>query len=247
VAINGSEFEIRFYAPANVGAKVNGIYQLTGQPYVTWKITNPDPSTTTKLRISKYEAGQSQPVDQTEYVWDPAIDSWTMYTGWSQSTGYARIETKTVSYPTATSRRESITVKEGSSPFTVVSRRDKTYLSYPWGEELVQDVVDPEGAALTTTYTYYEDPSFSQDHRYRKIKTIVFPDGSWEKRDYDIWFNISTVLRPWKDQPMETATIDNSNATIYGYTNSDNGVVGISHYPRIDYDVEERIQGVTVR
>ena len=247
VAINGSEFEIRFYAPANVGAKVNGIYQLTGQPYVTWKITNPDPSTITKLRISKYEAGQPQPVDQTEYVWDPAIDSWTMYTGWSQSTGYARIETKTVSYPTATSRRESITVKEGSSPFTVVSRRDKTYLSYPWGEELVQDVVDPEGAALTTTYTYYEDPSFSQDHRYRKIKTIVFPDGSWEKRDYDIWFNISTVLRPWKDQPMETATIDNSNATIYGYTNSDNGVVGISHYPRIDYDVEERIQGVTVR
>ena len=247
VVINGSEYEIRYYDPANVGAKVNGIYQPTGQPYVTWKITNPEPATTTKLQIIKYEAGQSQPVDKTEYAWDPAIDSWTMYTGWSQSTGYARIETKIVSYPTATSRRESFTVKEGSSPFTVVSRRDKTYLTYPWGEELVQEVEDPEGAALTTTYTYYEDPSFNEDHRYRKIKTIVFPDGSWEKRDYDVWFNISTVLRPWKDQPMETATIDNSHATIYGYTNSDNGVVGTSHYPRIDYDVEERIQGVTVR
>lgn len=244
VTINSSEYEIRYYAPANVGAKDGGgLYQLTGQPYVTWKITNPTPSTTKQLHIKRYEGGQE--TDRTEYLWDPAVDSWTMSTGWSPTTGFSRIETTTVSNPTPTSRTETIVVKEGASPSTIVSKVTKTYGMFPWGEELVQQVVDPDVSALTTSYTYYENAS--EDRRYRKVKSITFPNGSWEKYDYDVDYNISTILRPWKDQPMATATVANSHATIYGYSNTDNGVVPISQYARIPYDVEEKIQGVTVR
>ena len=99
VVINSSEYEIRYYQPADVGAKVGGVYTLTGQPDVTWNVKNPEPATTTKLQILKIENGVT--TDKTEYVWDPLIDSWTLSTGWSPSTGtYARIEAKLVSYPT---------------------------------------------------------------------------------------------------------------------------------------------------
>jgi YD repeat-containing protein len=54
-------------------------------------------------------------------------------------------------------------------------------------------------------------------------------------------------MQPWKDQSIESATAANSHLTSYGYTNSDNGVFGISVFPRIPFDVEEKINGITVR
>ncbi len=111
----------------------------------------------------------------------------------------------------------------------------------------MQEVQDPDGAALTTTYTYYENPNFNEEHRYQKVSSVTFPDGSWEKYDYDVFWNVSTIMRPWKDLSMESATEANSQLTIFGYSNSDNGVFGISAFPRIPFDTEERIAGITVR
>jgi len=109
----------------------------------------------------------------------------------------------------------------------------------------VQEVLDPDAAALSTSYSYYE--SATETYRYGKIKTITYPDGLWEIYDYDTYWNISTIMRPWKDQSIESATSANSHLTSYGYTNSYNGVVGISVFPRIPFDVEEKINGITVR
>ncbi len=240
IFVNSStEYEIRYYRPADVGPKSGSFYTFVGAPYVTWRITNPDPTTTTQLEIQKVEAGVV--TNKSLYIWDPAIDAWTLKTGWISGSNYARTETRTVSYPTATSRTETYLVKEGA---TLVSKRTETFLTFPWGEELVQQVLDPDSAALTTTYTYYENAS--ETHRYRKIKTITYPDGLWEKYDYDQYWNISTIMRPWKDQNIATATESNSHLTIYGYSNSDNGVFGLSVFPRILYDVEEKINGITV-
>ena len=240
VVINSSEYDIRYYQPADVGAKVGGVYTLTGQPYVTWKIKNPDAAGTTKLHILKIEGGVT--VDKTEYLWDPMVDSWTLSTGWSPSTGnYARIETKVISYPTQFSRTETFVVKENDGQ--VISKKANTYRTFAWGEELVQEVLDPDSAALTTTYTYYEVPTES---RYRKLKTITFPDGLWEKYDYDIYWNIFSIMRPWKDQSPETATEANSHLTLYGASNTD-GYFFLSDFARILFDIEERLGGVTVR
>ncbi len=240
VVNNPSEYEIRYYRPTDVGPKQSGFYTFLGPPYVTWRITNPDPTTTTRLEIQKVEGGNI--TNKTEYLWDPDIDSWTLKTGWISGLNYARTETRNVSHPTPTSRKETFLVKEGN---TLVSKRTHTYLSFPWGEELVQEVIDPDSAALTTTYTYYENPS--ETHRYRKLKTITYPDGLWEKYDYDQYWNISTIMRPWKDLDIASANESNSHLTIYGYSNSDNGVFGLSVFPRILFDVEEKINGITVK
>ena len=232
LVMSATEYEIRFYKAADVGSKDgSGLYSLTGSPYVTYTITNPNPATTTSLRISKSENGG--PADVSEYTWDPVIDSWTL----SRSNG-ARIETKVVSYPTETSRTETFTVREGAQ---VISRVATTYYTYSFGEELVQEVVDPDGAALTTAYTYYEDPG---EIRWHKIKSITYPDGSWIKYDYDNNGNRSLVLRPWKDLTLASATEQNARATLYTYSNTDGITTSVT--PRFVSTVTEKIAGIVV-
>lgn len=245
VVVNSTEYEVRYYRPANVGAKVGGVYTLTGQPYQTWTIRNPDPTTVSRLQIVRSEGGT--PKFKSEYAWDAAIDSWSLSTGWiagSSPDRYTRLETKTVSYPTPTSRKETYTVKDTSGPVPqVVSKREKVYYTLPWGEELVQEVSDPDAAALTTTYAYYENAS--QEGAYRKLKSVARPDGSWEKYEYDAEGNKSVVLRPWKDVTLDEATITNSRATLYRYT-FHNGYE-LFFYNKFLDGTEEHVEGKVVK
>lgn len=234
VVITSSEYDVRFYRPADVGAKVGGVYTVSGQPFVTWKVKNPNPPSTNRLQILKVE--NSVVVDTIEYQWDAISDSWTLTTG-----SGTRVETRTISYPTQTARTETFTTKDASG--VVASKSARTYYSFPWGEELVQTVVDPDGAALTTTYAYYENPA--EGHRYRKLLSVTFPDGSWEKYDYDQSWNVSTILRPWKDLSLGSATISNSRATIYYYIAGDG--LQFTSFQRHLYSEEERVNGTTTR
>jgi RHS repeat-associated protein len=230
LVISASEYDIRFYRSTNVGSKDgSGLYMLTGTPFVTYTIKNPDPTTNTRFQILKTESGG--PTIVNEYTWDPLIDSWTL----SRANG-ARVDTKLVSYPTETSRTETFIVKEGAQ---VLSKVARTYFTYSFGEELAYEVMDPDGAALTTTYTYYEDPD---EIRWHKLKSISYPDGSWIKYDYDLDGNLALILRPWKDLTLASATEENARATRYTYTNSDG--IQTSFTSRFPATVTEKIAGV---
>lgn len=232
VVISSSEYDIRFYRPADVGAKTGGVYVVTGQPYVTWKVKNTSDSSASKLSINRIE---NSTTEVNEYSWDPSGNSWTL-----SRSGGARVETKVSSYPNVNSRIETTTVKDNLG--NVSSKSAKTYFTFPWGEELVMQVLDPDGAALTTTYQYYTNPV--EDFRYQKIQSITYPDGSWVKYDYDSAGNQVLVLRPWLDQTLASATEANSHATRYTYSNSDG--IQVSLYPRNIASVEEKIMGTTV-
>ena len=229
---SATEYNIRFYKAADVGSKDgSGLYSLTGSPFVIYTIKNPDPATTTRLQISKSENGG--PADVSEYTWDPLIDLWTL----SRSNG-ARSETLLITYPTDTSRTETITVREG---LLVLSKVARTYHTYSFGEELFQEVVDPDGAALTTTYSYYEDPN---EIRWHKVKSISYPDGSWVKYDYDNNGNLALVLRPWKDLTLASATEQNARVTLYTYSNGDGITTSVT--PRFVSTITEKIAGILV-
>jgi RHS repeat-associated protein len=233
IVISATEYEIRYYSSADVGSKVGGLYTLTGQPFVKWKIKNPDPATTTRLQISKTQGAVT---DTSEYTWDAISDSWTLSTG-----NGARIETSTITYPTSTSRVETIVVKDNVPLIT--SKLSRTYHTFTWGEELIQEVLDPDNAALKTVYSYYENQS--ETGKYTRLKSIVNPDGSWEKYDYDNAGNMVLVLRPWKDQSIGTATEDSSHTTLYTYSNSD-GII-TSLYTNLLSSETEKIAGIIVR
>jgi len=233
IVISPTEYEVQYYRAADVGSKTNGLYTVTGQPFVKWKVKNPDPATTTRLQISKTQGAVT---DTSEYTWDAISDSWILSTG-----NGARIETSTITYPTATTRVETMVVKDNS--LLIVSKLSRTYHTFAWGEELIQEVLDPDGAALKTVYTYYENQA--ETGRYTKLKSIVAPDGSWEKYDYDSAGNRVLLLRPWKDQSIATAVEENSHAIRYTYSNSD-GII-TSLYTNLLSSITEKIGGVIVR
>ncbi|HEX8424619.1 MAG TPA: hypothetical protein VF634_14520, partial [Pyrinomonadaceae bacterium] len=233
VTIPGQEYELRFYRPADVGSKVNGVYGVSGQPFIVWKIKNPDPASISRVQISKIQGATTE---TNEYAWDAFSGSWSLNRG-----NGARIETKAVAYVTATSRIETSIVKNGSGQ--VISKSSRTIHTFPWGDEVLREEIDPDGAALTTVYTYYEDSL--ERGRYSKVKSIIFADGSWEQYDYDEHGNRKSVMRPWKDLSLATATEANSYVTKYTYSNFDG--VKISLYPKLISSVVEQVAGVTVR
>ena len=232
VVVSSQEYEVRFYDPASVGLKSGGLYPVSGQPFVTWRFKNPDPSSTSRLQISEIQGGTTS---TSEYAWDALTNTWAL----DEAAG-TRVETKTVAYLTDTSRVETDTVKNSAGQ--VFSKVTRAIHTFPWGDEVIELVVDPDGAALKTTYAYYEDPT--QAGRYRKLKSVSLPDGSWEKYDYDSMGNRTALLRPWKDLTLASATASNSHAFIYTYTNTDG--ITLSPYPYLVSTLTEKIEGVTV-
>jgi len=233
VVISAFEYEVRFYRPADVGPKSGGIYPVSNQPFTVWKIKNPDTTTTSRLQISKIQNGVT--LETNEYTQDALSNTWSLNRG-------AGLMTKTLAIvnPTTTTRIETTTVKENNGQ--IVSRIAHTYHTFAWGDDLIKEVVDPDGAALTTVYTYYENAA--QAGRYAHLNSISYPDGSWEKYDYDANGNRVLVMRPWKDLTLAAATEANSRSTRYTYSNFDG--VKTNLYAKLISSVEEKIAGTTV-
>lgn len=53
-------YEIRCYSPDKVGAKVDGLYTVTGEPHTVWRIENPNPGTNTKIKVTKTVNGVAE-------------------------------------------------------------------------------------------------------------------------------------------------------------------------------------------
>jgi len=232
VTIAGQEYEVRFYRLADVGAKVSGVYGVSGQPFVTWRINNPTPTALNKLQISKIQGAVTE---TNEYAWDSLTNSWSL----SRGNG-TRIETLTRTTITSTSYSQTAVVKESNGK--VVSRITRIFHTFAWGDELLAETVDPDGAALKTTYSYFENAA--QAGKFRKLKSISYPDGSWVQYDYDAIGNTTLEMRPWKDSQMVTATEANSRVILSTYSNTDG--VKVSLYPKQLSSIEEKILGITV-
>ncbi|MET0650389.1 MAG: RHS repeat-associated core domain-containing protein [Pyrinomonadaceae bacterium] len=235
VTLSATQYEVRYYRQADVGAKdVNGVYAVSNLPFVTWQISNPHVGFTDQLRIAKIQNGVT---DASLYTWDSVANVWTLSTG-----GGARNETKTtVTDPITSDWTETFTVTDSAG--IVVSKVARTYHRFPWKEELIKEVTDPDGAALTTSYEFYQNSG--EAGRFRRLKSVVRPDGSWEQYDYDATGNRILVLRPWKDQAQVGATEANSYAVRTTYSNYDG--IELSLHAKLVSAVEEKVAGVTVR
>jgi RHS repeat-associated protein len=233
VVTSASEYEVRFYRLADVGTKTGGLYPVFNQPFTVWRIKNPDPTTTTRLQILKIQNGVT--LETNEYTQDALSNTWSLNRG-----GGTMIKSLAIVYPTETTRIETTIVKESNGQ--IVSKIARTYHTFAWGDDLMKEVVDPDGAALTTVYTYYENPA--QPGRYGHLQSISYADGSWEKSDYDTGGNLVLVMRPWKDLTLASATEANARSTRYTYSNSDG--VQVALYAKHISSIEEKIAGTTV-
>ena len=125
----------------------------------------------------------------------------------------------TTSTATSGGRSETVTVTDANNDPPQIAT--KNYQTFPWGEELVSEVEDPGGLALTTTYTYYN--TTVGDGHFSKLKSVTRPDGSWILYDYyddfGRWGELASVSTPWQDAPTTcgAATASNCKVTTYNY------------------------------
>lgn len=238
VVVSGSEYDIRFFDPANVGVKdeETGIYALTGQPFVVWKIKNPNPSANERLQISRT---QDSVTETSEYIWDPGSNTWSLATG-----AGTKVETNVITTDVGTGDRiETTTIKDNNN--VVSSKSIKRYHAFAWGDEVISEVSDPDTANLTTTYAFFDN--LSEEGKYAHVKSVIFPDGSWEKYDYDVLGNRTKIIRPWKDIDFASGDETNSRVTEYlhYYFRTDHlGEIRLYNYV---FTTEEKIEGVSVQ
>ncbi len=203
-----SSYEMSFYYASQVGSKDadTGLYVLSGSPYVTYRFENPTPDTPNpaRLRITKIQASSSS---QTEYAYDNDTGSWSLSRGGST-------ERRSESMDENSNRVVLLETMDAAG--NLVSSKQQTYQQFSWGEELVKEVVDPSGAALTTTYEYegpppsggYGGPSggygppppTGPGHLSRTINA----DGSWERYEYDTdGVTVIKTVRPFLNAPPD--------------------------------------------
>jgi RHS repeat-associated protein len=69
--------------------------------------------------------------------------------------------------------------------------------------EETEQYEDPDGENRTTIWTYVSD---EQDDDFGLLRSVQYPDGSWEYiHYYNSWGNAVTIYQPWKDVTMAEA------------------------------------------
>jgi RHS repeat-associated protein len=164
---SGNTLTLSFYDESQIGEEdENGMYPVTGTPVRRAVITNTGSAVTYK----RYEG--------------------TALTGDWILTGGTSPESFTIQDVVGGYTEKKITGTELGDRYEIdevwhagqlVSSVKSVYHMFDWGEELIKTVNDPDGAALTTTYSYETNAS---NPGYGYQLTAQYPDGSWTRRQY---------------------------------------------------------------
>lgn len=181
VVLDAYSYELLFYSPENVGAKdSSGFYQATGSHFRKVRIANPDASSTVfnRLHVTEFKCSGSK---TTEYSYDAANNAWSLIRPDALgSETISTVETSTAN-GNPLSRTSIRSISNGDS--TLVAKTQTKTQRFAWGWEVTEEKLDPDGAALTTSYEYYTDPALVGS--YGRLYQVVDAYGNWEKYEYD--------------------------------------------------------------
>jgi hypothetical protein len=169
VVLSEWEYEIRFYHPEQSLGKQKGFYTFTGEPYSVTQVRNPNPPHTDTLEITTSKDGITK---KSEYKYDEESDMWTFFVNDVETV--RKLSAVNPSNPCERTETR-FDLKEGSWFKTV-----KIFKGFPWGQDIIKKIEDPDGEALTTTYKYFDDPN---GPHYSFLKTTIHPDGTVERHN----------------------------------------------------------------
>jgi YD repeat-containing protein len=227
------KYEIRFYRPNELGSLSNGYYNpcYSSVPFVKWTIENPDASPTVynRLRVTEERDGN---IKINDYEWNQSENTWSL----SKGNGL-QVKTKKEEIING-NRVVTETIKDSLDH--IASKT--TWHTYPWGAEIIEEVIDPDNAALTTTMTYYD---VTGENGYGSIKSQSNPDGSWTRYEYDSAGRKLTEISTWLDSPVGTAA-GSARVISYDYTPQDSSDSNMAEDIRRPRRVTETIEGIVV-
>lgn len=233
-ATPGTGYTVEIYHPTAVrSGSGDGPYTYSETPYRKFIVSNPDATWNNRIKIEKIETDTSR------------SDTWTLS---KQGNDWSIVQTnslRTISLAStiaSNGNREEIGTVSGGG--VTATKTKRIYKNFPWGqEELIQEIADPDGLALTTTFDYYTGAGAS----YGRLKSIVKPTGGWEKYEYNEgdfnWGDISAVYRPWLDAPSSpaAATAINCDVTLFSFAGW-----GTYFSDSLPSGTERKISGTTV-
>ena len=170
VTSNSFCYEIRYYYPSQVGGQSNGLYQLSGTPFVTWKVQNPNTTNSFNTLLLTETRGASSWV--YSYNYNPTNNSWTtIFPG-----GLYQVQMITSNNVADGTRTLTQIISQTNGVSAKIFSR--TYRSFSWGEGVVSETEGSGASAKTTTKTYHE--GYSANGSFIPLKQVVHPDGNWE-------------------------------------------------------------------
>lgn len=223
----GTSYEIRLYAPDKVGSKVSGLYTVNGEPHTVWKIENPLPGQNTRVKVTK-TVGDVSNVYQYEYSQNAG--GWTL-----KYPDDLLVESISSTWNNQHTVRSVVAVKK-TPQGVVASKVNRTFQVFSYGERLMSETRDPDGAHLVTSYTY--------DNQGRQV-SVSKPDGNWEVRNYNANGWISSIVTPFLNSEYRCAA-NQAKEVVYDYTPHDSrDVVGPDDQrPRT---ITEKILGIVTK
>jgi RHS repeat-associated protein len=186
VTNNAYQYEVRLYRSSDAGTtNGSGLYEpATSNAVKIITFKNPDGVTNyNRLWITEVDLGPAPTTNQYQYTCLTNSSS-TSNTWELLYPSNLRKDVVTTTWSTdLTERTNLFSVYTPGSPDVLAYQERKRFKDFGWGERLIEQVIDPAGAALTNTWEYYTTPSATGD--YSRLKGRTEWNGYWEQYDYD--------------------------------------------------------------
>jgi len=183
--VNAFKFNVKYFLPSQVGSPDgNGIYALSGSPYVTWTVENPDTTNAfNKWRITETRDGTSR---TNLYVYTSGTRTWKL-----TSPGNLREDELKIENDTNTNVRIETTWvrKPGGSDLEKVKR---IYKKFDWGEAMVAKHVGSDSDPHITTNIF--STSGAANGTRLPLEKTIYPTGAWQKYEYDAYGRLAKTV-----------------------------------------------------
>jgi RHS repeat-associated protein len=187
--------EVRFYTNGSLLSPVvrgaNGLFQIKAGalPHRVQHICNPSPTNINCLQVVQ-ATGTQGPTNQFDF-WAGALSGYSS-NHWRLTRGAAAgVQTRT--YLTNSAEKIVVDVISNTASSATVWKQQQKLANFPFGEALVENIVDPGGSNLVSTFSYYTN---SLEAGYGKLRTINNADGTWQRMFYDSAGRLLQVFSP---------------------------------------------------
>jgi RHS repeat-associated protein len=181
VSNSAYKYTMQFYRTSNIGSYTNPLYALSGSPFATVTIENPDTSGSTSNRI------RITAKDNKIYDYEYSTNGWKL----TLTNSLAKIiNSETWSSGVKTERTEVRDASDG-----LVSYEISKIQTNEWGSQLLESVVGTGTAAVTNTCSYSLTTNGS-------LKTVLNGNGSWQISAFDKFGRVTNVYKSLGNQTV---------------------------------------------
>ncbi len=202
--VAADKYEIQLYTDSG-DKDTNGWYQPTG--LFSKAIIEHVGGDTNHLRVTLDTSTPST----NDFIWSDFTQGWVLTTG-----NGLRIDSV---LRDSTGLFETNVIKNGDGTISYYEVRRYQNITNV-GRALIQKIVDPDGAKLTNTWTYYDNIN-TDGASYGKLMAITEPSGFWARYEYDTNGLIKKEVQQFLNAPSYSG---DSSSRVFEYEN--NAVTG---------------------